>query len=174
MFPQLQAIILGIKAAKNFILIGLFIGLMVACYMKGRHDVQVKWDMQRADDKVAVAQVSAKSAQVTTQVVVKYVDRIKTITIKGKEIVKYIHDGISKQEDDHYKLPNNFVSLYNDSVQNVVPDPTTSTDDAASAIKLSQALDVISTNNTQCNAYRQQVISLQDWITQQEKIYNKN
>ncbi len=165
MFPQLEAI-------KNIIYVVLFVGIVAGSYFKGRHDVQVQWDLQKEKNVVTVEKTKAESAQITTKVVTKYVDRIKTITVRGNEIVKYIQTGITKSEDSKYKLPDNFVSLYNDSVQNVVPDSASSSDANASTIKLSDALATIATNNTQCNAYRQQVISLQDWIRQQEILYN--
>ncbi len=161
-----------VYAAKYVIILSLIAGLGVGIYMKGRHDVQVEWDLQKARDRAQVAMLQAKSAQVTTKIVTQYVDRIKTITVKGDTIVKYIHDGITESEDAKYKLPNNFVDLYNASVDNTVPTTAAVKDTYASPVKLSDATAIMAENNTTCIETQQQLISLQSWVKQQELIFN--
>lgn len=161
-----------VYAAKYVIIIAVIVGLGIGIYSKGRHDVQVEWDLQKAQDQAQIATLQAKSAQVTTKIVTQYVDRIKTITVKGDTIVKYIHDGITPAEDARYQLPNNFVDLYNASTQNVVPPVAKADDASASQVKLSDATAVIAENNTTCIETREQLISLQNWVKQQEVIFN--
>lgn len=155
------------------VVIGVFlIGLAAGGYFKGRSDVQIKWDLAKAETEKEIAELKAKEAEITIKTITKYVDRIKVVKEKGEEVIKYVDKYITVKEDLKYPLPNNFVELHDAAAKNVVPDATRAADENPSRVKISTATRTIAGNYNTCNEVREQLISLQDWIRQQQ-VLNK-
>jgi hypothetical protein len=94
-------------------------------YFKGRHDVQQAWDLEKATQAQAVAETKAVQAEETVKTVVQYVDRIKTVTIRGKDIIKEVPVYVTKQDDARCGvIGDGFVRMWNAANQNALPDPT--------------------------------------------------
>jgi archaellum component FlaF (FlaF/FlaG flagellin family) len=91
-------------------------------YHKGQQNVQEKWDA----DKILVAEqikaLNEKAAIINTAEVIKYVDRVKTVTVKGDTITQYVDRFITAESDAKCVIPKNFILLYNAAVTNTVPD----------------------------------------------------
>jgi hypothetical protein len=78
-------------------------------------------DLQQAKDKIA--KIEKEGKQITHEVEIQYVDRVKTIKEKGDEIIKYVDRYITDEDNISCKLPNSFHSLLNHAADNKVPDP---------------------------------------------------
>ena len=157
---------------KPLVITLLVAGLLGGVYFKGRQDVQVKWDLAIAETEREIAELKAKQGEVTIKTITKYVDRIKVVKEKGEEVIKYVDKYITVKEDAKYPLPNNFVELHDAAAKNVVPDAARAADETPSRVKLSTATRTIAGNYNTCNEVREQLISLQDWIRQQQ-VLNK-
>ena len=98
-----------------------FMGLVYGIYHAGQKNVQAKWDAANLKTEQQIAELKAKSEQVTEKIVVQYVDKIKEVKIKGDTIVKYSTKYITKEADNNCIIPNNFILLHDAAVDNIVP-----------------------------------------------------
>lgn len=121
-----------------------------------------------------------KSAEKTVEVVTKYVDKIKKVYIKGKETVREVPIYITKESDAKCDIPLGFVRSHNEaanptdtSTKTELPETTGASNDATTDIRLSEATETIAKNYGTCNLVAEQLKALQDWIRQQEQLYNK-
>jgi hypothetical protein len=96
-------------------------GLLYGVYSAGENKVQAKWDADK--EKVAAEIKKLKEASVveTVKVETKYVDRVKTVTVKGDTITQYVDRYITPEEDKGCTIPKNFILLHDSAVKNVVP-----------------------------------------------------
>ena len=113
------------------------------------------------------------SKQATQQVVTKYVTRTKVIHEKGKEIIKKVPFYVTVKDDSRCIIPNGFVSLWNSANEMRVPESASSVDEKASAITLSQVAGQHAKEAEQYHQTAQQLSSLQEWIREQQGIYNQ-
>ena len=99
-------------------------------YFKGRHDVQQAWDLEKATQAQAAAETKVVQAEETVKTVVQYVDRIKTVTIRGKDIIKEVPVYVTKQDDARCGvIGDGFVRLWNAANQNALPDSSRGADE---------------------------------------------
>jgi hypothetical protein len=63
--------------------------------------------------------------------------------------------------------------LHDSSSRNEIPDSTSGIDGGASSIKLSGVATTVAENYTLYYQVSQQLKSLQEWVTEQQTIYNK-
>ena len=98
------------------------LALVVGSYFKGRADVNAAWDLDKERVKNEIAELKIKADKVTTVEVIKYLDRVKTVTVKGDTITEYVDKYITKAEDAKCVIPNNFILLHDSAVKNVVPE----------------------------------------------------
>ena len=84
------------------------IGLFASGWHVGGKHVQAKWDTSKDVMQAAVATIQSKQAEVTTQVVTKYVDRVQTVTKQGATITKTIPVYIHEKDDDACPVPAGF------------------------------------------------------------------
>lgn len=147
---------------KYIAIAGLLVGVGGFSFVKGMSYTQDKWDAAISDSKVVVAIVKQKQAEVTTKVVTKYVDKIKTI----KE-VQYV----TKDLPDDCMLSYNFGMLHNAAATNSGTPPTPEgINGEASTIK---AVDLASTIVDNYSIYHEtaaQLEALQEWVEQQTKV----
>lgn len=148
----------------------LIIAVLSATYFKGRHDVQVKWDLQVLETQKEIAELKAKQSEVTTKVVTEYVDRVKIVKEKGDTVVKYVDRYITEEQDNNCVIGNNVVSLHNAAAENRLPTTAEVTDGTASEVKISELTRTVTENYGTCNQIREQVIGLQSWIREQHAI----
>ena len=140
--------------------------LVVSTYIAGAISNQAEWQTKILEQSVEIAELKAREAVVTTEVVTKYIDKIRIIKEKGNEIIKYI----TTESDNKCDLPNSFSVLHNAAAKNELPDPAGATDATTSSIKLSEATTTIIENYGVCALNAQQVIGLQDWIREQQRL----
>jgi hypothetical protein len=123
-------------------------------------------DQTRAE----VARIEKESKEATAKIEADYNNKLAKTKQKGEKIVEYVNTYITKESDAKCVIPNNVVSLHNSAVENVVPDATRLTDERASNVTLSTTTKTVVENYNLFHELRQQLISLQDWIREQQKI----
>lgn len=141
--------------------------------MEGGISNQERWEAKVADAKLEMAKKDTASAEASTKVVTKYVTKIEVVKEKGDAIIKEVPKYITKDADNQCAIPNGFVLLHDSASRNEVPDSTRSVDAGTSEVKLSGVATTVTENYTTYHKVAEQLRSLQEWIKEQQRIYNK-
>ena len=96
-------------------------GVYYKGYANGAHNVQADWDLANARTEKIIADLKERAGKITTVEVVKYVDRVKTVQVKGDTITEYVDRVITKEANANCTIPKNFILLHNNAVKNTVP-----------------------------------------------------
>lgn len=99
------------------ILIVLALGVW-GIFRAGEIHVQTKWDIAKVETEKEIAELRANQGKVTERVVIKYVDRVNTVKVKGDTIVQYVDRYITKEDDANCIIPNKFIAIHDAAVQN--------------------------------------------------------
>ncbi len=124
--------------------------------------------------KEEVAKKEQESVEVTEKIVTKYKDKLVVVKEKGDVIIQKVPEFISKESDAKCDVPNGFVVLHDSASKNEVPKASSSTDGEPSGVALSTVATTVAGNYTTCHETREQLKALQEWVKEQEKIYNRN
>lgn len=159
------------------VVLGLFWTTYVNGVQSGKQQIQAKWDADAiAKDeslKRAIAELHLAQAKTNVIVETKYIDRIKTVQIKGDTIVKYIPQIITPKDDAACLLPNNYEWMLDTAADpnSNTPLPSTSgvTNGTSPTITLSEASKSVIDNYTICNQNSAQLTALQEWVTLQNQ-----
>ena len=147
--------------------------LTFAIYMEGAISNQAEWKAKVAALQVEIAKKETISANITTEVITKYVDRIKIVKEKGNVIIKEIPTYITKTDDAKCVVPNGFVVLHDSASRNEVPDTARIVDERASKIKISGVAETVGENYNTYHEVAEQLKSLQKWVRDQQELFNK-
>ena len=133
----------------------------------------------KAELKVAqkVIQRTAKADAITQRVGEKSEAaqvQIRTVT---RTIVEKVPVYVPAPTDARYPLPNGLVRLHDASALGLdpaaLPNPAGGLDDAASTVAASDLATVLAGNYGQCREDQQRLTDLQDWVRQQQALWNK-
>jgi hypothetical protein len=163
---------LGIKPYSSLIKTISTILMVGGVYFYGGYGVEMEWRNKAKELQAEIDRKDAVSAEVTEKIVTQYVDKVKIVKEKGNVIIKEIPKYITKESDANCVIPNSFIVLHNSASRNEIPDTSRTVDDTASTIKLSTVIETVSGNYTIYYETAEQLKALQDWVRQQEKIYN--
>ncbi len=109
-------------------------------------------------------EIAEKQTVVTEKIVTKYVDRVKIVQGKSREIIKeakvYVQDTCTLSAD--WRL------WHNNAVFNAVSDTTRDSDEGTVAPQA--ALERVAANYGICHENSATLISLQDWVRDQSEI----
>ena len=141
--------------------------------MEGGISNQERWEAKVSEAKLEMAKKEVASADATTKVVTKYVTRVEIVKENGNAIIKEIPKYINANADGQCVIPNGFVLLHDSASRNEVPDSSRGVDEGASSVKLSEVATTVSENYTLYHQVSQQLKSLQEWVKDQQSIYNK-
>jgi hypothetical protein len=117
----------------------LFKVISVACLVLGLvwygiDESETKWKTENAVLNQKISQLESRAPEITTQVVTEYVDRIKIVTQKGKEIVVKVPVYITPESDKRCPVPAGFVRLLNEAASNTgLPEATKGADATGNA-----------------------------------------
>lgn len=139
-------------------------------YYAGGVRVQKKWDLDKIQTQLKIAELKTKTAEKTVEVVTRYVDRVKTVVERGDVTIKYVDKYITAEDNKKCVIPESFVQLHNASSQNIVLDPTTIITGVSSDVTLSDVSKTVFNNYTTHYKCVEQVLGLQDWIKTQQKL----
>ena len=137
------------------------IALLVAAFggfawMKGdEHGTQklIDYKAEQAAEAVRIAQARV---EVVTKVETEYVDRIKTVYVKGRTIEKEVKVYVTKEDDAGCTIPLGFVREYNAAWSGASPGPAAESDRGPSGVPLSTVAEVDSSNAASCAVYKLQ------------------
>ena len=153
----------------------LAVAMMVGgVFLYGGYGVNKYWLDQVKKQKEEIARIEKQSQQVTEKIVVEYREKIKVVKEKGDVIIKKVPEYITKESDAQCVIPNSFVLLHDSAAKNEVPDASRGVDETASGAKLSDVARTVTINYNNYHQLSEQLKALQDWVKQQEKIYNGN
>jgi len=151
-----------------------FVSLLVTClYLEGGISEQTKWKAKVAEQEKYIAHLQTEAGKITIKEVIKYVDRVRVVKEKGDVIIKEVPIYITEKADDACIINTGFVELHDKAVRNEIPDTTGNSYDAASDVKLSTVAEVVISNYNLYHQQSEQLIALQSWIKEQEKLHNK-
>lgn len=112
----------------------------------------------QAQQGVATLNLVKVVEKTVTEVQTKYVDRIRTIKVKGETIIKEVPVYVDKSDDAACELRRGFVRLHDSAARNQPPGPATSADRDPAGIALSTATAAIAENYSEYHKCREQVI----------------
>ncbi|NDB57686.1 hypothetical protein EB001_04500 [bacterium] len=144
--------------------------LIISVYLYGGYGTEMKWRAEAAKLKADMDRKVALSEKHSKQVVTKYITQTKVIKEKG-DAIKKLSEHV-KEADAKCIVPKSFVLLHNSAAKNEVPDTSTGIDGSASGTNLSAVGETISINYNNYHQLAERLRALQDWVAQQEKIYN--
>lgn len=147
--------------------------LMFGIFMEGGISNQEKWEAKVAEAKLEMAKKETASAEASVKIVTKYVTVDRIVKEKGDAILKEIPKFISANADAQCVVPNGFVVLHDSASRNEVPDSTRGVDEGASKVKLSGIAETVTTNYTTYYQVSEQLKALQEWVKEQQSIFNK-
>ena len=153
----------------------LAVAMMVGgVYLYGGYGVNKYWLDEVKKQKEEIARIEKESQQVTEKIVVKYKEKVKVVKEKGDVIIQKVPEYITKESDTKCIVPNSFVVLHDSAAKNEVPSTSAGVDEGASAVKLSDVARTVTINYNNYHQLTEQLKALQDWVKQQEKVYNGN
>ena len=145
--------------------------LAIGLFFIGSISNEEQWKLKVNEMEVKVAKQEVAAAELTTEVITKYVDRVKIVEGKTREIIKKVPVYITKESDDKCAINNGFVSLHNSSAsQTKISDTTRDVNETASDVKLSTVATTLTENYGTYYQVAEQLKSLQDWIKQQKDL----
>ena len=146
--------------------------LILSVYLYGGYGTEMKWRAEAAKLKADMDRKVALSEAHSKQIVTKYVTKTKVVKEKGDVIVKKVTEYINKDADANCVVPKSFVLLHDSAAKNEVPDTSKGVDGTPSGVKLSTIGETVTINYNNYHQLSERLKALQDWVTQQEKIYN--
>lgn len=140
-------------------------------FMAGASSNESHWAEKVKQMEVDIAKRELAASEVSNEIVTKYVDRVKIVEGKTREIIKKVPVYITKESDDKCTINNGFVSLHNSSASNnEVPNSTGNFNEESTDVKLSTVATTITENYGTYYQVAEQLKSLQDWIKQQQEL----
>ena len=115
-----------------------------------------------------------QAAAVTQQIDAKHASAVAEQRVVYRNIEKEVVRYVTKTEHPACTLPTGWVRLHDAAATGQVPSAPGESDGQASGATADDALGVVTRNYETCHATRQQLIYLQNWITEQEKVHEKD
>jgi hypothetical protein len=159
---------------KTKLLVGGIAGFLIL--LSGTGGFYYGKSIQKNEDSVKVAELESTNRgliirlneeqnKIKEKIVVQYVDRIKIV-----ERVKYVNrEVIVNNVPTQFVLSNGWVSMHDAIAAGADAEPAASSDGTPSGVTDNQALRTINDNYATCHAIREQLISLQDWVTKEQE-----
>ena len=135
-------------------------------FERGEAATQKLWDAAKASAQAAASQLETGSENVTTQVEIRYVDRIVTVKEKGDVIVREVPVYVPA---DSCPLPGGFRLLHDAAATNTIPEATRIP--YAAPVPAQDATRTIAENYRTCHEVRVNLEALQEWVVQQRLNY---
>ena len=160
MFPFLTALPLATKLAG-------ILSLVIALFSSGLY-VGHKWGDSACKDAVIEAQrhsieTGVKQAEASDKIITKYVDRVKIVQGKSREIIKEVK--VYVKDDANIMLSPNFRLFHDSSAKSEISSRTSNPD--GKAVTVEDLANTIAGNYGICHENSATLISLQDWVREQ-------
>ena len=130
-------------------------------YMKGSAHAEVELANYQASAEKQISELKTENTKISDNVTTEYVDRVSTI--RNKEII--YRDRLVELGEGKNNLSNGWVELHDTAAKLADPDAVLASDLSPSGVMDNAALAVVLTNYRVAHENKQQLISLQKWIT---------
>jgi hypothetical protein len=148
-------------AAVVFLVIGAF-----GCgYLRGLDRADVEIARAALEAQAKIAELQTHQADTNTQVVTKYVDRVRTVLVENNHNAQLI----ANLPTSSVKLPNRWVYLHDVAATGGNAEAARAVDATASTFTDNDALRSISDNYSTCRQNAHQLEALQQWIRDSQK-----
>jgi hypothetical protein len=117
-------------------------------------------------------ELGIKASEKTTEVVTKYVDRVKVVREKGDTIVKEVPIYVTKEANEQCKLTQGFADVHDAAAKNEPVKPNADVNKPLDKT-LAEATGVVTDNYKKFHETREQLMSLQEWVKTQSNLINK-
>lgn len=155
-------------------LLGGIAAVLFFTFYGGKYSESSKYALEKAHAELDIEYYRGLSNNVSTEVVIKYIDRIKTVeTIKIQYKDVYVDRFISVKDDAACDINTGFVRLHDSAAKGDLPGAPAATDGTTSIFKLSDVASTVSDNYLTCNQVRTQLTFLQEWVNRQRVLANK-
>lgn len=152
-------------------LLGGIVAVLFFTFYGGKYSEESKHKIAEAELNTKIAILEGKAAEVTHDVEIRYVDRIKEVEkIKVEYKDGYVDRFITKEDNSKCIINNGFVRLHDSAANGEVPGPAKGTDEDASEFKLSDVGRTVTYNYLTFKEVRDQLIGLQDWVNRQKTL----
>ena len=131
-----------------------------AGYIKGNARAEAEIARFAAEQNAKVADLERKNAELSSNVVTKYVDKVRVVKEREYVYVNAAQNSVPGQFD----LSSGWVYLHNNSIQGSDADPTRVADASPSGTRDNIALQTIIRNYSACRQNSEQLVQLQEWI----------
>ena len=125
-----------------------------------------------AEQAARTVKVARVQQAVVMQTQVKYVDRIKTIYIKGETIEKQVPIYITQADNDRFAVNAGFVRLYDAAWSGEDSGTAADSDREPAGISLAQVAAVETGNAASCRAWRELAIGLREYYARLQAATN--
>jgi hypothetical protein len=150
---------------KLLISVALLIGVFFYGYTKGNENGKVALQKEIATRNIKIAELEKKNAEISGKVQIEYIDRVNTIREK-----EYVYRNLGQNDvPRQHIMSNGWVYTHDISAVSGDADSTRASDASPSGVADNQALLTIISNYANCQATREQLISLQKWIDENKK-----
>ena len=130
-------------------------------YMKGSAHAEVELANYQAKAEKQISDLKTENAKISDNVTTEFVDRVNTI--HDKETI--YRDRLVDLGNGQNNLSNGWVELHDAAAKLADPDAILASDKSPSGVMDNAALAVVLTNYRVAHENKQQLISLQKWIT---------
>ena len=131
-----------------------------AGYIKGVARAEVEIQRAATEAQQKIAELQAKQAETNVQVVTKYVDRVRTITVQNDRNAEFI----ATLPSTDIKLTYGWVYLHDLATKGGDAEPSAATNGTPTTFTSADALRAVTDNYSVCRQNSEQLIQLQDWI----------
>lgn len=138
----------------------LCLGIYTVGYVKGESKADAKIEKYQKELAQKEAELAKRAGEVSVKVVTEYKDKIQVV--KEKEFV-YVEKA-TNDVPTQYELSVGWVQLHDAAARGDDAKTSSYSDGTPSGIADSIALATVVSNYAICHSYRQQLISLQDWV----------
>ena len=130
-------------------------------YMKGSAHAEIELANYQAKAEKQISDLKTENARISDNVTTEFVDRVNTI--HDKEVI--YRDKLVNLGEGTNNLSNGWIELHDAAARLADPDAQLASDKSPSGIMDNAALAVVLSNYRVCHENKQQLISLQRWIT---------
>ncbi len=143
--------------------------LTTMVFFAGKSSERDYWKNQAIEAELEISYLRAKSSDISTEIVTKYVDKVRIIE-RNRDIPVSVY--VNNEDSAKCVINEGFVKHYNSIVENVTPTASV-TDRNSSSVTLVDLSETNKQNLTAAKLAIEQVKSLQEWIKAQQQLFNQ-
>lgn len=156
---------------RIYLILALVLAVILSFYLAfsfGKTEERKAWEEKYALAQQEIKTLEAKAEIITEVVVTKYVDKIRYVE---KVKIQTVKEFITAEADKSCTINNGFVRVH-DAAAGATTLAVSSTDADPSSVKLSNVAETVVDNYAEYNKTKVQLESLQNWVRDQQTLWN--